>query len=137
MATARREGCWPVSDLNWPPAQPGVGPRDGETVGPLRAPGTQPWEHPSPLGTQARHGVARRAATQICCCRSCCSVAQSCPTLRPRGRRHAGFPVLHCLPECAQTHVRQSVTPSSHLILCRPLLLLSSIFPSIRVFANE
>ena len=29
------------------------------------------------------------------------------------------------------------VTPSSHLILCRPLLLLPSIFPSIRVFSNE
>ena len=31
----------------------------------------------------------------------------------------------------------ESVIPSSHLILCRPLLLLSSIFPSIRVFSNE
>ena len=31
----------------------------------------------------------------------------------------------------------QSVTPSTHLILCRPLLLLPSIFPSIRVFSNE
>ena len=30
-----------------------------------------------------------------------------------------------------------SVLPSSHLILCRPLLLLPSIFPSIRVFSNE
>ena len=30
-----------------------------------------------------------------------------------------------------------SVMPSNHLILCRPLLLLPSIFPSIRVFANE
>ena len=30
-----------------------------------------------------------------------------------------------------------SVMPSSHLILCRPLLLLPSIFPSIRVFSNE
>ena len=29
------------------------------------------------------------------------------------------------------------VTPSSHLILCHPLLLLPSIFPSIRVFSNE
>ena len=29
------------------------------------------------------------------------------------------------------------VIPSNHLILCRPLLLLPSIFPSIRVFANE
>ena len=31
----------------------------------------------------------------------------------------------------------KSVMPSSHLILCHPLLLLSSIFPSIRVFSNE
>ena len=31
----------------------------------------------------------------------------------------------------------ESVMPSSHLILCRPLLLLPSIFPSIRVFTNE
>ena len=31
----------------------------------------------------------------------------------------------------------KSVMPSNHLILCRPLPLLSSIFPSIRVFSNE
>ena len=31
----------------------------------------------------------------------------------------------------------ESVMPSSHLILCRPLLLLPSMFPSIRVFCNE
>ena len=31
----------------------------------------------------------------------------------------------------------KSVMPSNHLILCRPLLLLSSIFPSISVFSNE
>ena len=31
----------------------------------------------------------------------------------------------------------ESVTPSNHLILCHPLLLLPSIFPSIRVFLNE
>ena len=29
------------------------------------------------------------------------------------------------------------VTPSNHLILCHPLLLLPSVFPSIRVFSNE
>ena len=32
---------------------------------------------------------------------------------------------------------KESVMPSNHLILCRPLLLLPSIFPSIRVFSNE
>ena len=31
----------------------------------------------------------------------------------------------------------ESVMPSNHLILCRPFLLLPSIFPSIRVFSNE
>ena len=48
-----------------------------------------------------------------------------------------GFPVLHYLPESSQIHVIESVTPSNHLILCHPLLLLPSIFPSIRVFSNE
>ena len=47
-----------------------------------------------------------------------------------------GLPVHHQLPEFTQTHV-QSVIPSSHLILCRPLLLLPPIPPSIRVFSNE
>ena len=49
----------------------------------------------------------------------------------------SGFPVLHYLPEFAQTQSIQSVMPSNHLILCHPLLLLPSIFPSIRIFSNE
>ena len=48
-----------------------------------------------------------------------------------------GFPVHHQLPELTQTHVHRSMMPSNHLILCCPLLLLPSIFPSIRVFSNE
>ena len=48
-----------------------------------------------------------------------------------------GLPVHHQLPEFTQTHVHRSVMPSSHLILCRPLLLLPPIPPSIRVFSNE
>ena len=47
-----------------------------------------------------------------------------------------GFPVLHQLPELAQTHVRVSDAIQSSRPL-RPLLLLPSIFPSIRVFSNE
>ena len=46
------------------------------------------------------------------------------------------LPVHHHLPEFTQTHVIESVMPSRHLILCRPLLLLPSIFPSIRVFSS-
>ena len=47
-----------------------------------------------------------------------------------------GFPVHHQLPLLKLMSI-ESVMPSNHLILCRPLLLLPSIFPSIRVFSNE
>ena len=66
------------------------------------------------------------------------SVAWSCPTLcDPMDCSTPGFPVHHQLPELAQTHVHESVMPSNHLILCHPLLLLPSVFPSIRVLSNE
>ena len=48
-----------------------------------------------------------------------------------------GFPVHHQIPYLAQTKSIKSVIPSNHLILCHPLLLLPSIFPSIRVFSSE
>ena len=51
--------------------------------------------------------------------------------------RTPGFPVLHHLPEFAQTHVIESVMPSNHLFLHHPRLLLPSIFPNIRVFSTE
>ena len=61
-------------------------------------------------------------------------VAQSCPTLcDPMNHSTSGLPVHHQLPEFTQTHVHWV----SDAILCRPLLLLPSIFPSIRVFSNE
>ena len=65
-------------------------------------------------------------------------VAQSCPTLvTPR--------TAACQASLSITNSRrllklmsiELVMPSNHLILCRPLLLLPSIFPSIRVFSNE
>ena len=49
-----------------------------------------------------------------------------------------GFPVLHYLLQLAQTHESiEPVMPSNHLILCLSLLVLPSIFFSIRVFSNE
>ena len=48
-----------------------------------------------------------------------------------------GFSVHYQLPELAQTHVHRVSDAIHHFILCRPLLLLPSIFPSIRVFSNE
>ena len=67
------------------------------------------------------------------------SVTQSCRTLcDPMNYSTPGLPVHHQLLESTQTHVSiESVMRSNHLILCHPLLLLPSIFPSIRVFSNE
>ena len=48
-----------------------------------------------------------------------------------------GFPVHYHLLEFTQAHVHWSVMPSNHLSFCRSLLLLPSIFPSIKVFSNE
>ena len=50
----------------------------------------------------------------------------------------AGFPVHHQLPwSLLKLMSIELVMPSNHLILCCPLLLLPSIFPSIRVFSSE
>ena len=66
------------------------------------------------------------------------SVAQSCPTLfDPMNRSTPGLPVHHQLLEFTKLMCIESVMPSSHLILCRPLLLLPPIPPSSRVFSNE
>ena len=48
-----------------------------------------------------------------------------------------GFPVQHQLPEPPKLMSTESVMPFNHLILCGPLPLLPSIFPSIRGFSNE
>ena len=62
------------------------------------------------------------------------SVAQSCPTLSdPMDCSTPGLPVHHQFKLMSI----ESVMPSNHLILCCPLLLLPSIFCSIRVFSNE
>ena len=62
------------------------------------------------------------------------SVAQSCLTLcHHMDCSTPGLPVHRQLPEFTQLMVMQS----NHLILCHPLLLPPSIFPSIRVFSDE
>ena len=67
----------------------------------------------------------------------CCSFTQSCLTLcDPMNCSTPGFLVFHYIPEFAQTHVHW-VDNTIHLILCCPLLLLPSIFPSFRVFSSE
>ena len=63
------------------------------------------------------------------------SVTQLCPTLCDP--MECNVPVIHQLPDLAQTHVHGVGDAFNHLIKCWPILLLPSIFPSIRVFSNE
>ena len=66
------------------------------------------------------------------------SVAQSCPTLwDPMNCSTPGHPVHHQLRSLLKLMFIESVMPSSHLILCCPLLLLPPIPPSIKIFSNE
>ena len=75
-----------------------------------------------------------RAAPKPCCC----SVTQSCATLATpwTAARQASWSFAVSWSSLKLMSI-ESVMPSSHLILCRPLLLLPSIFPSVRVFSNE
>ena len=67
----------------------------------------------------------------------CCLVARSLTLCDPMNCSTPGFPVLHYLPEFAETLIHwlsEAIHPSHPLF---PLLLLPSVFPSIRVFSNE
>ena len=70
------------------------------------------------------------------CC--CCWVAKSCPTLHdPMDCSTPGFLVPHHPWRTPKFMSIQSMMPSNHLILYYPLLLLPSIFSSIRVFSKS
>ena len=63
------------------------------------------------------------------------SSVQMSNSLQPHGLLCARLP---CLSPTPLTHMPfESVMPSNHLTLCRPLLILPSVIPSIRVFSNE
>ena len=65
---------------------------------------------------------------RLCIYICCCSVAKSCLTCCDPSTIFWSLLKLMSI---------ESVMPSNHLLLCRPLLLLPSIFPSVRVFSNE
>ena len=70
-------------------------------------------------------------------CWGSCSITNLCPTLcNPMNCSMAGFPVLRYFQVCSLMSL-ESVMPSNHLIFCHPLLLLPSIFPSIRVMVES
>ena len=65
------------------------------------------------------------------------AVAQSCPTLQPRGLQNTRLLCSSPLPELTPTMSVVSLTLFNHFILCRHLLFPPLTFPSIRVFWNE
>ena len=58
-------------------------------------------------------------------------------SLRPHGLQHARPPCPSPTPGAYSNSCPESVMPSNHFILCCPLLLRPSAFPSIRVFSSE
>ena len=80
-------------------------------------------------------GCAPYRLCYCCCC--CCSVAQSCLTVTPlTAARQASLSITNSQSLLKLMSI-ESVIPPNHLILCLPLLLLPSIFPTIRVFSND
>ena len=69
----------------------------------------------------------------------CFSVAQLGPTLfaTPWTMAHQAFLSFTIRQRLLKLMSIELVMPSNHLFLCRPLLLLLSIFPNIKVFSNE
>ena len=66
------------------------------------------------------------------------SVTQSCPSLcDPMDCSTPGFPVHHYSQSLLKLMSIELVMPSNHLILCHPLFLLPSIFPSFRIFSKD
>ena len=94
-----------------------------------------PWlEESASLQSNGWYRVRYRWVTKHSTYWTLSSVIPSCPTLcNPMDRSKPDLPVLHHLLELAKTHAHWV----SDVILCFPLLLLPSIFPSIRVFSNE
>ena len=93
-----------------------------------------------PESLPSRHALSSFSAGHILIHVSSCyfPVTKLCPTLcDPMDCSMPGFPILYYLLEFAQFISFESVVLSNHLILCHLLLLLASIFPSIRVFSNE
>ena len=71
----------------------------------------------------------------IRCC--CCSVTQSCLIVTPRTIAHQASLSFTVSQSLLKLMSIVPMIPSNHFIFCRPLLLLPSIFSSIRVFSNE
>ena len=106
---------------------------------PLPSPQRGPGEDPqAPLAGSLGHRLHILIKAFLFNWLFCCLVTQSCPTLcDPMDCSTPVFPVFTISLSLLKLMFIESVMPSNHLILCCPLLLWSSVFPSLRVFSNE
>ena len=113
--------------VHWPPFPPGTYSCPGFNIHRLDLPGYQPiignwlhstWQHSPGLSVQFSHSVMSNS-------------------LQPHEPQHARPLCPSPTPGVHPPMSIESVMPSNHLTLYCPLLLLPSIFPSIRVFSNE
>ena len=116
-----------------------LGPLLGSPAHPLSCDSSLSLHWPRHLLQLHRQKQAQRAVSPTFQLRNdcCCSIAKSWPTLCTpwTAARHAPLSssVSQSLLELMSI---ESVMPSNHLILCHPLLLLTSIFPSFKVFSK-
>ena len=88
----------------------------------------------SSLESPALAGWFFTASTSCCCC----PVTKSCPALQSCGLQHTRLPCSSLSHgNCSDSCPWSQWCLSNHLMLCHPLLLLPSIFPSLRVFSKE
>ena len=108
--------------------------RRDQVVQTKRSPPQERQETKEKRGGKGRGWEKARNLTTHCCC----SVTQSWPPLcDPMTAAHqASLSITNSQSLLKHMSIKSGV-PSNHLILCRPLLLPPSIFPSIRVFSNE
>ena len=93
-----------------------------------------PWPHPFD-SAQTSSALSSRTNEPPSGSVQFSSVAQSCPTLW--AATHQASLSITNSQSLLKLMSSESVMTSNHLILCRPLLFLPSIFPSIRLFSNE
>ena len=83
------------------------------------------------MGSQrVRHNWAKSTSAQF-------SPSIMSDSLQPRGLQHIRPPCPSPTPRVYSNSSFELVMPTNHIFLCRPLVLLPSVFPSIRVFSNE
>ena len=112
-----------------------AGPRSARQWASLFSSAPKCSHAPSPSGLEADRSCSKMLRELRLGC--CCSVSRVWLSVTPWTAAHQASLSITISQSWLKLMSIELLMPSNHLILCRPLLLLPSIFPSIRVFSNE